>query len=277
MLLSSNRWTASRLAPQVLFCSRISVIFTWWILSTYSRVPRRCSPSPRPKQAPAAFAGCWLNTRPADRFYPPASRNQAGVNGGSHPLKLVSRPCTPPAPEGAAAGLASLGVGPSGVHHPQGRPHPDPNPLLGHSRVEAQLALVPGALAPSVLAAGRGAVPRHGGDRRSWRRPEPSARRQRGAGGGIHGHTTAGKAPPRAGGCSGSCPRVTWGWAANGVALRVGIAVGARGEGLRECWWWLGGSAPAGSSLRAGGGERVSEVRGSGARPCLAAPRRGER
>lgn len=41
--------------------------------------------------------------------------------------------------------------------------------------------------------------------------------------------------------------RVTWGRAANGAALRVGIAVGARGEGLRERWRRLGGSGARGA------------------------------
>lgn len=77
----------------------------------------------------------------------------------------------PPAPEGPRRASPHSRPAPSAFAIPRARsPYPDPRPsppAAGHSRVEAQLALVPGALAPSVLAAGRGAVPRHGGAERT--------------------------------------------------------------------------------------------------------------
>lgn len=52
-----------------------------------------------------------------------------------------------------------------------------PVPLRAYSRVEAEFALVPGALPAAVLAAGRGTIPRHGVA--AGRGPEPSGRRRR--------------------------------------------------------------------------------------------------
>lgn len=154
-------------------------------------------------------------------------------------------------------GLASLGVGRSSVRHPWGQPSRRPYPFPSHSRVEAQFALVPGGLAAPVLAAGRGTVPRHGGAARAG--PEPSTRRRGRGGAGVTGTTATPSAPPSAGSCSRAVRvrGVTCVRAANGAALRVGIAVAAlRGEGPRERWRRLGGSgALRGSGSGAGGRE----------------------
>lgn len=151
-------------------------------------------------------------------------------------------------------GLASLGVGRSGVRHPWGQPSRRPYPFPRHSRVEAQFALVPGGLSAPVLAAGRGAVPRHGGATPAG--PEPPTRPRGGAG--VTGTTATPSAPPSAGSCSRAVRvrGVTCVRAANGAALRVATAVAAlRREGPRERWRRLGGSgALRGSGCGAGGG-----------------------
>lgn len=86
---------------------------------------------------------------------PGARQGSEATTCGVDPRRCVFRPFI------SAVGLTTT---------PTASAHPDPAPLRGHSRVEAELALVLGALAAAVLAVGGGAVPRHGGQpgRRGW-------------------------------------------------------------------------------------------------------------
>lgn len=129
-----------------------------------------------------------------------------------------------------------------------------PVPLRAYSRVEAEFALVPGALPAAVLAAGRGTIPRHGVA--AGRGPEPDGARNRpgggGAGGGGHGNDSHRSRPscrgtPRPARAprhvaladqwrSASCRNGRWG--AEGCTARALAAVGRewretlRGSGL---------------------------------------------
>lgn len=108
-------------------------------------------------------------------------------------FKYERRPPQPqPRPRSVSRSPEGL-VSPSAAHPQFATPEGGsaiPVPLRPHSRVEAELALIPGALPAAVLAVGRGTIPRHGGAAR--RGPEPSARRQRG----LRGRRSRGQRPP---------------------------------------------------------------------------------
>lgn len=157
-----------------------------------------------------------------------------------------------------------------GAAHPQfatsGGGSTIPVPLRAHSRVEAELALVPGALPSAVLAAGCGTIPRHGGAAGAARnRP---CRGGGGAGGGGHGDDGHRSRPS----CWGTprparaprhvAPADQW----RSASCRNGRR-GADGRTARARWRLLGGSGArrrgAAASVRAA--LRRSEVRGGGA------------
>lgn len=171
-------------------------------------------------------------------------------------FKYERRPPQPqPRPRSVSRSPEGL-VSPSAAH-PQfatpGGGSAIPVPLRPHSRVEAELALIPGALPAAVLAVGRGTIPRHGGAAR--RGPE---RGSGGAGGGGHGDNGHRPRPS----CRGMprparaprhvAPAGQWRSAScrngrRGAEERTARALGAVGQEWRE--------TPRGSGLSASGAE----------------------
>lgn len=137
------------------------MLFTPHLFQRPRTLPRHC---PLPKLRPSlrrtlgVITPSWPLFKPytfplpsGQRWFPPASRDQAEFQG----YHQRGRP--------AALGLSAIYFRGGARYHPHGQRSLTPCPAPSHSRVEAELALVLGALSAAVLAAGGGTVPRHGG------------------------------------------------------------------------------------------------------------------